>query len=150
MSLLFVSRKGSTEVRWITYALLRDAVQHHLEGGRPGPGFEVLHSVTRALGGSSVRLSATGLLGELRQVQALLDRPIAELALSSTTQAAISLQWPLPPEPSTRLVQDPAAEIPLLSGDPRTLRDVFGDFVDSLVQLLDGAAPDEILEVSDG
>ena len=31
MSFLFMGPNGSVESRWITYALLRDNVQHHLE-----------------------------------------------------------------------------------------------------------------------
>jgi hypothetical protein len=46
MSLAFSGPGGSLEVRWIVYALLRDNVQHHLEGGKPSAAFSAVHETS--------------------------------------------------------------------------------------------------------
>ncbi len=150
MSLIFSGRSGSLEERWITYALLRDAVQHHLEGGRPSSRFAVLHSVTRALGNPTISVSAQGLHQELEVARTeLLSRPISDLALSERTRAATTLVWSPDLADATALVKDLGSELPLLSGNPHTLGDVFGHFVESLLEITSGAGPEEKIEIHD-
>lgn len=151
MSMSFSSSSGSVEQRWIIYALLRDCVQHHLEGGTPSPGFEALHSMGQVLGGKRVFVPARKLHDELGRAKAALSgRPIQDLAISSRTHAVISLHWPPPEKPSTSLVEIQAGSIPLLgdiTGD--RLDDVFGSLLDALLRLTEGAGEADQVEVRD-
>jgi hypothetical protein len=48
-------------------------------------------------------------------------------------------------------VKDPAAEIPLLSGLPKKrLADVFGNLLETLLQISGDAAEGEQIEITDG
>jgi hypothetical protein len=151
MSMSFSGPKGSVEQRWIVYALLRDCVQHHLEGGAPSPEFEALHSMGQALGGKRVVVPARKLHEELTRARAALSgRPIQDLAISTRTHAVISLHWPPPAKPSTSLVEIQGSSIPLLgdiAGD--RLDDVFGNLLDSLLQISEGAGEADQVEVRD-
>lgn len=151
MSLSFSGPNGSVEQRWIVYALLRDGVQHHLEGGTPSPEFEALHSIGQALGGKRVLVPARKLHEELTRARAALSgRPIQDLAISNRTHAVISLHWPPPAKPSTSLVDFQSGSIPLLgdfAGD--RLDDVFGSLLESLLHLTDGAGEGDQVEVRD-
>ncbi|MFO0570724.1 MAG: hypothetical protein U0263_34125 [Polyangiaceae bacterium] len=149
MSLLFVGPSGSTERRWIIYALLRDNVLHHLEGGVPSGRFAVIHGVSVALGGNPVRILASELRRELSSAQALRTRPIAELALSARTVAVISHAWPLPEHSATRLAQDWNA-FPQVAAGADTLGDVFGTFMDELIAVAKSDDAGAIVEVRDG
>ena len=149
MSLLFHGPKGSAEHRWIDYALLRDNVQHHLEGGSPAGAFTHLHAVADALGGRVVSLPAAEIHAELDRARALLTRPVSELAISTRTHAVVSYAWPPPAEQRTRLVKDESTPLPSLTGRETTLADVFGSLLDDLMRITDGAAAGQQLTVTD-
>jgi hypothetical protein len=134
MSLVFTGPGGSTERRWIVYALLRDNVQHHLEGGEPGKSFPAVHAVSSALGGGKAQVSASELREELERARALEDRPIEELALSPRTVAVISHRWPPPKDASTKLASQWAIKIPAAHG-AKTLGDVFGNLIEDLLRV---------------
>lgn len=131
------------------YALLRDAVQHHLEGGKPSGSFANVHRIAEALGGHSVSLSATALHDELSRAHGLLVRPVADLAISTRTQAVVSHAWPPPSEPGTQLVTGIGQPLAMLSGREKTLDDVFGPLVDDLLQLTSGASGTATIVVHD-
>ena len=67
MSLSFHGPKGSLEQRWIYYAMLRDSVQHHIEGGKPTEDFDCLHRVSDALVEHRVTVPALRLRKELER-----------------------------------------------------------------------------------
>lgn len=148
MSLSFTSEADSFEERWSVYASLRDCVQHHLEGGARTEKFRALHSISRVLGTEDVvRIDAAELRSELAVARkALSGRPIAELAISLRTRAALGMR-PLPQEERTELVQE-GDWIPLLDlKDAKTLDDVFGGFLDSLLDV--AREPTTVVEVRD-
>lgn len=147
MSLVFTGPGGSTERRWIVYALLRDNVQHHLEGGTPGGDFPAIHAVSSALGGGTTTVSSAALRAELGKARALDERPIEELALSPRTVSVISHRWPPPQESSTQLATEWAIRVPAAHG-AKTLGDVFGNLIEDLLRVA-GDADDSEVEVTD-
>lgn len=149
MSLTFVGPGGSSERRWIVYALLRDNVLHHLEGGVISGRFPGIHGVSLALGGNPVRILASELRRELEMAQPLRRKPIAELALSARTVAVIAHAWPLPEHATTRLASD-WQMLPQSAVGAETLGDVFGTFLDELLAVASSGEPDAIVEVRDG
>lgn len=146
----FTGPKGWIEQRWIVYALLRDNVQHHLEGGAPSKDFEALHSFASVLGGARVCVSAARLRDELtRAKRDLCARPIDDLAISLRTRSVIALSWPPPDRVETSLVKDSSSSIPMLGGNARSLDDVFGHLVDGLLRITEGASDVDVVEVND-
>lgn len=148
MSLSFAGTKGTVERRWIEYAMLRDNVQHHLERGTPAGAFPNLHRISEALGGRTVELSAKGLHEELTRARGLLERPVAELAISQRTRAAVELQWPPSGGDSTTLLAT-SGLTSLLSGREKVAGDVFGGLLEALLTLTEGATDVEKLHVQD-
>ena len=147
MSLSFVGPAGSVEQRWIVYALLRDNIQHHLEGGQPSGDFTNIHALATALAGAGVKVPARGLRAELeRAKQELGPLPFSELAVSARTRAVLAFDWPPPEARATTLLREWGQSIPLLGGPYRTLEEVFGHLVDALLSITDGAVPADLVE----
>ena len=136
MSLIFIGPAGSVEHSWIAYALLRDNVQHHLEGGRRGPSFHRLHQIADATRQKNLALPASGLHDELLKArEGLRDRPRSELAISMRTRSVISLVWPPPDKNETMLVSEqPGGLLPWLPSGEQLL-DVFGHLLDDLIRI---------------
>jgi hypothetical protein len=151
MSLCFVGPKGSVEQPWITYALLRDNVQHHLEGGRPSPAFEATHAIADALGGGRVVLKARTLHAELQKARAALARrPIADLAIGPRTRGVIDRTWPPPSVEGTALLgSDRQKVIPWISPSATSLDQVFGSLVRSLLEITHESGEGDVIEVWD-
>jgi len=149
MSISFTGPKGWVEQRWIVYAMLRDNVQHHLEDGSPSGQFECVHAVAEVLGGKNVKISAKKLHAELERAQALLARPIDDLAISLRTRSVIALHWPPPDRRETILAKEWEGRVPMLSGTAETLDDVFGHLVEGLLEITDGASDTDIVDVMD-
>ena len=149
MSLSFIGPNGSVERRWIVYALLRDNVQHHIEGGASSAAFSSLHALGDALAKGEVRVGARSLHGELERAGALLDRPVAELAISVRTRAASTMQFPLPSEDGTMLASTANWTLPAALQSATTLREVFGSLVEELLQITQGAGEQDVVTVID-
>jgi hypothetical protein len=149
MSFAFFGPKGSFEVRWIVYALLRDNVQHHLEGGTPTAKFAELHEISEALVKEKVRVNALRLRGQIEQARATLPhRPASDIALSGRTRAALTADWP-PESETTTLVGKAVLAIPLLSQNIQTMADAFGGLLDELLEITQGATESDWVEVVD-
>lgn len=149
MSLAFFGPKGSFETRWIVYALLRDNVQHYLEGGMPTDRFAEIHQIGEAMLKDRVKLGAQRLHGQLEQAKAaLLHRPASDIALSGRTRAVLSALWP-PSSEETSVIGKAALTIPLLHSGIRTMADAFGHLVDELLELTQGAGASDQVEVVD-
>jgi hypothetical protein len=149
MSLSFLGPGGSFERRWIVYAMLRDNVQHHLEGGTPSPDFACLHALGEALVAGSVAVPALSLRSELMRARQLLDRPIDDLAISLKTRAAHMLSFPPPEQRSTDLVSKVGGLPPFPLEGAGTLGDAFGSLVLELLRISEGASPSDVIEVVD-
>ena len=139
------------EERWIIYALMRDNIQHYLEQGSASGEFEAIHLVDNVLGGQAVHLDAQRLRAELWRAQAgLAARPISDLAVSAKTLAVVEGTWPVQRQPSTTLAKDSLATlVPWLSPDTRTLDQVFGNLIRSLLSITSDAGPRDVVEVSE-
>jgi hypothetical protein len=151
MSLCFEGPRGSVEQPWIAYALLRDNVQHHLEGGRPSPAFAATHAIADALGGSRVLLKARTLHAELETARrALAGRPIADLAIGPRTRSVVDRTWPPGGSGETALLGDERSRVvPWLSPSATTLDQVFGPFIRSLLDVTADCGEDDAVEVWD-
>ncbi|MCU0691245.1 MAG: hypothetical protein MUF54_07585 [Polyangiaceae bacterium] len=150
MSILFSGPKRSVEERWIVFALLRDNVQHHLEAGSPKPEFQALHRVISALGGGVTSVPAVQLHAEMvRARDALVARPIADLAISLRTRSVLTMDWPPPDRRETYLLADVDVTLPLLQPEAKTLGDLFGQFVDELIDITAGASDSDVVEIRD-
>ncbi|HEY4188609.1 MAG TPA: hypothetical protein VGP07_26300 [Polyangia bacterium] len=147
MSLAFTGRHGDVEIPWLTYALLRDNVQHHLE--RDHGAFTLLHRVSEALGEAPVRLPAAQFNRELQTVrEQLLELPIEDLAMATRTRALLHLQWPELGDASSQVV-GPLRILGQLVIDARTLGDVFDATISELLALNQDAGPEDEVEISD-
>ncbi|HYQ30720.1 MAG TPA: hypothetical protein VER04_25990 [Polyangiaceae bacterium] len=82
---------GRSEVRdfdWESYALLRDNVQHFVEGGAPSGRFRALHALAAAVDRESCVVDAVRLrLEVLQTVAALREVPLEHAAISARTRA---------------------------------------------------------------
>lgn len=147
MSLIFSGPGGSTERRWITYALLRDNLQHHLEDGEPGSKFPTIHALADALSSVKATVSSNDLREEIERAQALCARPASDLALSARTVAVISHRWPMPDDVATRPASEWGIDLPMAHG-AETLGDVFGGFLEDLQRIVgtEGDAPVEVID----
>ncbi len=148
MSLSFIGPGGSFEQRWICYALLRDTVQHHLEGGTPSGRFRALHSIASALG-RRIQVPAPELLQEVEAAATLLDRPVADLAISQRTGAILSLSWPIPEARQTQKLCEWEGRLELPYQDPKLLSDLFGTLVDGLRRITMPAKAGDVVQVVD-
>ena len=150
MSIGFSGPKGWVEQRWIVYAMLRDNVQHYLEGGEPTGEFEALHSIAEVLGGKKLSVPARRLHEELVRAKATLAcRPLSDLAISLRTRSVLSFKWPPPERAETILVSEWGGSVPMLNDTVRSMDDVFGHFVDALLQITEGASASDVVEVAD-
>jgi hypothetical protein len=150
MSFIFVGPNGSVEHSWIAYALLRDNVQHHLEGGHRSADFEQLHRIADATRSREVSLPAPRLHAEfVRAREGLRGRSRAELAISLRTRSVISLAWPPPDENETVLVSESEGGLVPWLPEGQELLDLFGHLVDDLVRITEGASEGAKLEVHD-
>jgi hypothetical protein len=149
MSFCFEGPQGSLEQRWIVYALLRDNVQHHVEGGLASEAFQSLYRVADALGGARVTVPARQLHAEMERAKSsLLWRSIADLAISSRTRAVIDRTWPPPGDQVTEVVgRALGAAVPWLPADVERLDQVFGHLIRSLIEITEGATADDVVEV---
>ncbi|HVY44540.1 MAG TPA: hypothetical protein VHB21_01625, partial [Minicystis sp.] len=113
MSLSFVGPRGSFEERWIVYALFRDNVWHHLEGGARTDAFAEVYKMGEALGGQSVKVSARALRSQVERAVDLLERPADDLAVSTRTKSAFSVFFASPPDgPQTTLARETMEAVP--------------------------------------
>ena len=149
MSLAFFGPHGSLEARWIVYALLRDNVQHYLEGGSPSEKFAEIHQISEALVQDRIRVNAARLRSQLEQAKvALFDRPAADIALSGRTRAVLSADWP-PKTLETTVAGKAELSIPMLHAGIRTMAEAFGNLVNELLEITEGVGENDWVEVVD-
>lgn len=147
MWLTFHSPRGSVEQRWTHCALLRDNVQHHLEGGKPSREFECLHTIGEAPAQRVVSVLARQLRAELERArQGLAGIPAASLAVSRGT---LAVQWPPPAAQETELAGAHARSLPFSDRPGATLGELFGPLLDRLLRITEGtSATDEVVVIN--
>lgn len=88
MKLIFTGRAGAGLCDWESFALLRDNVQHFVEGGVQSGRFSALHGIARAVDGDSCTIDAVRLRLEVLQAwSALWPVSVDGAAVSSRTCA---------------------------------------------------------------
>jgi len=148
LSICFIGPSGSCEYPWIRYALLRDNILHHLEGGEPSQAFSAIYSIAGALCGTSISILAVKLREELERARVLLELPIEQLAISARTQAVISMERQLPIGGPTQIV-GPSLNLPWIPQWTTTLDGVFGSLLRELLRTTEGTGPQDFIEVQE-
>lgn len=88
MKLVITGRAGAGLCDWDSFALLRDNVQHFVEGGVLSGRFSALHGIARAVDGHSCKVDAVRLRLEVLQAwSALWPVRVDGAAVSSRTRA---------------------------------------------------------------
>jgi hypothetical protein len=88
MKLVITGRSGAGMCDWDSFALLRDNVQHFVEGGVQSGRFSALHGIARAVDGHSCKVDAVRLRLEVLQASsALWPVSVEGAAVSSRTRA---------------------------------------------------------------
>jgi hypothetical protein len=91
MQLTLTGRSGSIPCTWESYALIRDNVQHFIEGGAPTERFSSLHGIEQAVDYGRCSVDATRLRGEIvRALYALKNVPMSDAAVSIRTRALLT------------------------------------------------------------
>ena len=130
--------------------LLRDNVQHHLEGGRPGDLYRAIHGL--ADGWWSARpltIQAGKLRAELHQAWPLLRGiPNSRLAIGIRSRAALTGAASPPVVRGTVLLRLTGWRLPLRFDPNGTLDDLLGTTVATLMRLCERAGSAAKLEVT--
>ena len=88
MKLVFTGRAGAGLCDWESFALLRDNVQHFVEGGMQSGRFSALHGIAKAVDGDACVIDAVRLRLEVLQAwNALWPVRVDGAAVSSRTRA---------------------------------------------------------------
>ncbi len=91
MKLVIEGRAGTRICDWESFALLRDNVQHYIEGGAPSARFAAMHEIERAVDEGEHLVDASRLRGEvLRAWTALWKVRLEEAAISLRTRAIMT------------------------------------------------------------
>lgn len=91
MKLVIEGRAGRRICDWESFALLRDNVQHYIEGGAPSARFAAMHEIEHAVDEGERVVDASRLRGEvLRAWTALWKVPLEEAAISLRTRAIMT------------------------------------------------------------
>jgi hypothetical protein len=113
MKLRLAGRQGSQTVDWSGYALVRDNIQHFVEGGEPSARFAALHAIERAVDGGHATVDASRLRGEvLRAWYALARIPLDRAAVSLRTRAILTGSSDRPAESGTFLARQIGWKLP--------------------------------------
>ncbi len=93
-------------------------------------------------------LPALTLRDELRRAKQLCGTPAHEMAVSAATKSVLWPDLAVDQGPKTQIV-GPHLNFPWLIPAPDTLGDVFGELIDSLIEITDGATENDKVEVLD-
>lgn len=150
MSLQFVGPRGSFEVRWVTYALLRDGVRSELERNGPDPLFAPIHAISGALGKHGVGFPARGLrLATLAARVGLYDLPSVMVAVSGETISVITGARPTHGESTLSPTELGGRAGTMAVEGAATFGDLISPIVEPLLSITEGALEQDIVEVSD-
>lgn len=148
MSITLIGEGAAYEFRWRRWALLRDAVAVHLEGGTTGALFPRLASIGDALVTTTLRLPARELVDELTAIARALTRyPLDALAMGPAT-AAVLYMGARVTEPRPLSPHELADIAPV--GEARNLAEYFASMLDSMLHVCAHPAADGTIAVVDG
>jgi hypothetical protein len=148
VKLLLVGRAGSRACDWSGYALLRDNVQHFIEGGEPTERFAALHGIESAVDGGRCVVDAARLRGEvLRGWYALWRVPLDQAAVSLRTRAILTESTEAPTAPGTVRARHVGWELPVSSDGSVRVAEACKRFVTAVLALTEGVVDGDRLEV---
>ncbi len=150
MSMTFIGPSGSCEFPWIQYALLHDNIAHYFGQKGKIEAFSELHRAGEALGGRAVTASALRLREEVSRARALCLLTVDKLAISDRTKDVLFLHlMPAQPQERSTHIVGVTLRLPWSGEEPKSLGDVFGNLVESLLAITQGAQDTDIVEVID-
>ena len=136
MNIVFSGPFGDFGIGGAHALLFRDNVQHHLQGGLPGPGYPLIHAIADApLSGDVVRLGPGDFWEELSHAfESIRATGIDDLAVSIRTRAILTDRR-APIVRGTVLARLTSWRLPVVTTGALTLGDFFGEFVENLRRL---------------
>jgi hypothetical protein len=147
VKLLLVGR-GSRACDWSGYALLRDNVQHFIEGGEPTERFTALHGVERAVDEGQCFVDAARLRGEvLRGWYALSRVPLEQAAVSLRTRAILTQSTEVPTANGTVPAQKIGWELPVDADGSERVAEAAKRFVTAVLAITERVVDGDRLEV---
>lgn len=136
MNVVFVSSLSSFAAPYPTVLLLRDNIQHHLQNGRPEPGYPQIHAIADRMVLENESPSASELWDEFSLALAGIDKiEVAALAMSIRTQALITGADAIPAIRGTVLVRQSGWQVPMSIEGKATLGELFGELRDGLAAI---------------
>lgn len=148
MKLLLVGRAGAGACDWSGYALLRDNVQHFMEGGEPSERFVALHAIEAAVDSGRCRVEAARLRGEvLRAWYALCRVPFSDAAVSVRTRAILTGSAERPTARGTVRASHTGWRLPGAGGDSAAVAESAKKFVATVLSLTERVVDGDTLEV---
>jgi hypothetical protein len=148
MSLTMLGKGAAYEFRWRRWALLRDAVVHHLEAAHCGSRFPQFNSIGNALGVASIRIPAIPLLQEIEVIRTeLAARSIEDLVIG---EATASVLYPTGRHAAVRRMTQIELHEIAPAGDAMTLDRYFSSMLETMLQVCSHPDADGTIEVLDG
>ena len=148
MRLLISGRGASRACAWESYALLRDNIQHFVEGGSPSGRFSALHSLARAVDEGSCTVDAVRLRLEALHIWTALGNVLLEDAAISSRTEAVSAGNSLAPSLSqTKVASQGGLAVPVSAPVGTPLPQAARDFVEAVLAVTAAAAAGDQLEV---
>jgi hypothetical protein len=147
VKLLLVGR-GSRACDWSGYALLRDNVQHFIEGGEPTDRFTALHAIEQAVDDGQCFVDAARLRGEvLRGWYALSRVSLDQAAVSLRTRAILTASTEVPTAPGTVLARKIGWQLPVHPDGSQQVAEAAKSFVTAVLALTERVIDGDRLEV---
>ena len=150
MTIVFVGAGGTLVTPYAKILMLRDNVQHHLQAGRPTPGYPLVHAIAdAALEGGFAAATASELWAEVSLALAGIgDLELRELAMSIRTRAVLTGTSSLPVVRGTILLRLSGWKVPVKTDGMRTLGDLFHDLSVGLERVTAAGSGSGVVEVS--
>lgn len=149
MQLVLSKGEDSRACDWSSYAILRDNVQHYIEGGEPSAAFAALHAVEAAVDGGEAAIDAVRLRDEVtRAWHALARKTAGAAALSLRTRAILTGARGKPTRRGTLPAASVGWRLPAALPDGAPLLRAARAFVRATLELTATAAAGERIVVS--
>jgi len=133
MNVVFASSTASFVASYPTLLLLRDNIQHHLQCGRPVPGYALIHRIAEPPLRRSQKTLARQLWNEISLgFRGLAELRLEQLAISIRTRALLSGVRDLPPVRGTTLASVAGWSVPIPMEGKSTLAEIFSELRDGL------------------
>jgi hypothetical protein len=147
IKLIFTGRAGAGLCDWESFALLRDNVQHFVEGGVQSGRFAALHSIARAVDGAPCEVDAVRLRLEVLQAWGALWPVTVDGAAVSSRTRAIRRGRPIPASNSVTGPLMGEDEVPFAGHLSEPVPKAAQAFVTTVLSLTNAAVAGDVLEI---